>query len=138
MDWLDNPEEDIYSSQDGIPIPLEERNLDEKVKEIRERNEAKSFNLYPNHIDPNLMKVIYEDVNFLLKLLKKKEKERERLSKLLIEARMRIVELEREKKRIGELEEGIELHHERTTLSNQGFHHDWEDEELYNLIPKKE
>lgn len=47
--------------------------MDEKVREIKERNKVKSFNLYPNNIDPTLMKVIYEDVEYLLSRLEESE-----------------------------------------------------------------
>lgn len=51
-------------------------NEEEKVEEIKHRNEVKVYNLYPNNIDSNYMKILYDDIEYLLSLRQKRGRRR--------------------------------------------------------------
>ena len=53
------------------------------VEEIKERNETKISNIYPLNIDPQYMKVLEDDITYLLPLLETKDKEIEGLKEQL-------------------------------------------------------
>jgi hypothetical protein len=63
------------------------------VEEIKERNETKISNIYPLNIDPQYMKVLEDDITYLLSLLETRDNEIKALEGLRMSLREEIERL---------------------------------------------